>query len=535
MKSHLIISRQTRAEQNTLRRIQRGLLLGMAALIITITSLSWHYYQKDKQVFIHSTESISPSKLDVILEELAHLVSDVIQDTLFIAKMHKDYLENSPSQAMLQTKRLLENISAIKPVYDQLRILSPSGMEKIRINQTQEGPYAVPPSQLQDKRHRYYYQEALEVPKGHIYISPIDLNIEHGQIERPYKPMMRFATPVYDHNNQITSVVIVNYLARELINVLSKYSQGNVQLMLLNQAGYWIKAPRPDLEWGFMFPERKDTKFSKSFPDVWKVISSQKSGRLEHPEGIFNFETIDFDSIKRANDKLNQTFSLSAFTPEFNNWKLVTYLPKTTLDEAIGSMQVRYALIAGLLIILSSISLFLLYQNTLNRYKQRQALLSQAYFDQLTGAYNRTSLDNITQETFKHDKDAAFIFIDLDGFKPINDQYGHQTGDEVLKIIVKRVQHLLRANDVLFRLGGDEFAILLSGQMNRADIEHIVRRIEEVIEKPMQIKQNRIEVRASVGYSCYGEDGHDADSLLNAADEKMYAVKHARKQPKQTD
>jgi len=533
MKSHLIISRQTKAEQSNLRRIQRGLLLGMAALVIAITSLSWHYYQKDRQVFIHSTESISPSKLDVILEELVYLVSDVIQDTLFIAKMHQAYLENSPGVAMLQTKQLLENISSIKPIYDQLRVLGPTGMEQIRINHTEEGPYAVPQNQLQDKRHRYYYQEALEVPKGHVYISPIDLNIEHGQIERPYKPMMRFATPVYDHNNQITSVIIVNYLAQELINVLSKYSEGNVQLMLLNHAGYWIKAPRPDLEWGFMFPEHKDTNFSKSFPDVWELISNQKSGRLEHPEGIFNYETIDFESIKHANEKLNQTFSLTAFTPEFNNWKLVTYLPKDTMNEAIGSIRARYVLIAGLLIILSAVSLFLMYQNTLNRYKQRQALLSQAYFDQLTGAYNRTSLDNITKEAFKHNQDAAFIFIDLDGFKPINDEYGHQTGDEVLKIIVKRVQHLLRSNDVLFRLGGDEFAILLSGQLTRADIEHIIQRIEEVIEKPMQIKQNRIEVRASVGYSCYGEDGHDADSLLNAADEKMYAVKHARKQSKQ--
>lgn len=530
MKTNLDISRQSREDRNTLRRIQQGLIVGMGVLVILIASLSWHYYQKDKQVFIHSTESISPSKLDVILEELVYLVSDVIQDTLFIAKMHEDYLENSPGMAMSQTKQLLENISAIKPIYDQLRVLGPNGMEQIRINHVENKPYIVPQNELQDKRHRYYYQEALEVPKGHVYISPIDLNVEHGEIERPYKPMMRFAAPVYDQNNQLTSVVIVNYLAQELINVLSKYSDGNVQLMLLNHASYWIKAPHPNLEWGFMFPERQNTNFGNAFPDVWAHISSQQNGRLNHPEGIFNYETIDFERIKNTNTKLNQALSLSAFTPDFNNWKLVTYLPRTTLDEAIGSMQTRYILIAALLMVLSAVSLYLLYQNTLNRYKQRQALLAQAYFDQLTGAYNRTSLDSITRETFRQKQDAAFIFIDLDGFKPINDQYGHQTGDEVLKIVVKRMQHLLRTNDVLFRLGGDEFAILLGGQLTHADIEHIVTRIEEVIEKPMQIKQNRVEVHASVGYSRYGEDGRDADSLLNAADEKMYAIKHARKQ-----
>jgi diguanylate cyclase (GGDEF)-like protein len=125
----------------------------------------------------------------------------------------------------------------------------------------------------------------------------------------------------------------------------------------------------------------------------------------------------------------------------------------------------------------------------------------------------------------------GFIFIDLDEFKQVNDQYGHQVGDLFLQEAARRMQRQLRPGDILARLGGDEFAALVSTAHNRPDVLEIALRLERCFDEPFAVGGHVLHGSASVGFAIYPEDAPSADSLLSAADAVMYAVKQSRQSP----
>ncbi len=104
-----------------------------------------------------------------------------------------------------------------KKRYDQIRYLDSSGMEIVRINFNGGRPQVVKQRELQNKSSRYYFREALVLERGGIYLSPLDLNIEEGEIEYPLKPMMRFGTPVFDQAGDKKGIILLNYFGDYLI------------------------------------------------------------------------------------------------------------------------------------------------------------------------------------------------------------------------------------------------------------------------------------------------------------------------------
>lgn len=125
----------------------------------------------------------------------------------------------------------------------------------------------------------------------------------------------------------------------------------------------------------------------------------------------------------------------------------------------------------------------------------------------------------------RHNLQLAVMFIDLDGFKSINDAFGHDVGDNVLCELAQRVQATIRSEDMLARIGGDEFVVLLSHASCEGDTELVARRILEVFEPPVVVAGNAISASASIGISLYPKDGQDLEALLKAADDAMYSVK----------
>lgn len=129
------------------------------------------------------------------------LLSDIMT-----ARRVYDMVEIQPEEKrdseLSRIRTILEAVSQRKEVYDQLRYLDMEGNEIVRINFKDDHAQVVPPEQLQNKRHRYYFSEAVQLGCRKIYVSPLDLNIEHGQIEVPLKPMIRLASPVYDDEGQ---------------------------------------------------------------------------------------------------------------------------------------------------------------------------------------------------------------------------------------------------------------------------------------------------------------------------------------------
>ena len=162
------------------------------------------------------------------------------------------------------------------------------------------------------------------------------------------------------------------------------------------------------------------------------------------------------------------------------------------------------------------------------KYSQQQ-LKHMAFYDPLTNLPNRTLLAERMQaalkQCYKTGKLLAIGYLDLDHFKPVNDELGHDTGDQLLIEVANRLRHASRAHDTIARLGGDEFVLLLPGQDSRAQAEEALNRILHRIAAPYRLRGHKISISASLGVTLFPDDDSDPDMLLRHADQAMYKAK----------
>ncbi len=121
------------------------------------------------------------------------------------------------------------------------------------------------------------------------------------------------------------------------------------------------------------------------------------------------------------------------------------------------------------------------------------------------------------------------MYVDLDGFKWVNDTYGHECGDEVFRITADRIKAEIRETDTVGRIGGDEFLVILSQISDILDTRHVAGDIMGQISQVILIDRGEISVGASLGISIYPDDGTTSDELIRQADKAMYLVKHSGK------
>jgi diguanylate cyclase (GGDEF)-like protein len=167
------------------------------------------------------------------------------------------------------------------------------------------------------------------------------------------------------------------------------------------------------------------------------------------------------------------------------------------------------------------------------RHKREAELRREACHDPLTGAMNRAELERQLTKALSHaDRTGyrgAVMLIDIDDFKSINDAYGHQMGDEVLKEIVKRLTAITRSGDSVARLGGDELVVILEGLNDRADAATVARKAVERTCYEISVNGSRLRVSTSIGIALFPEQGNSFHLLLEAADQAMYTAKRRGK------
>ncbi|MCG8615907.1 MAG: GAF domain-containing protein, partial [Desulfobacterales bacterium] len=290
------------------------LLLGCAVYI--------YHIQVSSDLSMHRDHEIH--QVGVGKSYISGELSPVIQDVKFIVQM----VENTANQGVSHEEHLMQltpfllKFGSTHNRYDQIRYIDASGMETVRINNTETGTVAVTGNDLQFKGGRYYFKDAVHLKKGQIYFSPFDLNVEEGDIETPIKPMIRIAGPVYDADNRLIGIVVLNYLGRFLIEKLNTVrSDTGTSLMLLNKDGYWLKGMRPEDEWGFMFKTKQGISFRTKFPNLWSKVSGNRQGQLETSEGLLTFTTV-FPLAEKVppvegTSQRNETYY----------WKIVSLIP----------------------------------------------------------------------------------------------------------------------------------------------------------------------------------------------------------------
>lgn len=201
-------------------------------------------------------------------------------------------------------------------------------------------------------------------------------------------------------------------------------------------------------------------------------------------------------------------------------WADATHQPHVPLDPV--------SMIAMGTLVLASVCAI----STVGRHfsdRQSDALEFLARHDPLTGLLNRNAFEERVIEALarsqRHERRLALVFIDLDGFKDVNDEHGHGVGDRVLVTIAERIDSVTRQTDAASRLGGDEFVVLLDDVAEPKNVSLYAARLLELIERPVELGDTCITVGASLGIATFPEDGRDATSLTRAADLAMYDAK----------
>ncbi len=285
-------------------------------------------------------------------------VKAVISDLVFLSanpELHQ-MLENDNSASRQKVADAFLAFCETRAIYDQVRFLDETGMERIRVNFGDGQPYVVADEQLQNKAKRYYFTDAFSLEPGQVFVSPLDLNIERGEIELPLKPMIRFGTPVSDLEGRKRGIVLLNYFGAKLIESLDQASTGIAgSTMLLNSGGYWLRGLNPEDEWGFMYPDRNDRTLAQRDPDAWQDISVQDEVQFSNEQGIYTFATTQpLSEAMLSSSGAGSAFepSESSFAGEKYYWKIVSLVPPDVLRDRIGATLVRWMPFYGLFVLL---------------------------------------------------------------------------------------------------------------------------------------------------------------------------------------
>jgi len=453
----------------------------------------------------------------------------IMSDLLILARHNAFYADRKllDIKAFKTLQSDLSYFSKMKGVYDQIRFLNTEGLEIVRVNYREGEANAIAVKLLQNKGDRYYFKESMKLAQGMVYVSPLDLNKERGQIEEPHKPMIRFGTPVFNAQGDKIGVLLLNYLAGQLLDDFSS-AVANIadHATLINADGYWLKHPDPSMEWGFMLNHAHN--LLKMHPVGSEKIFLEEEGQYLHNAGIFTFTTIHFfqtlqlyNAQKGAREKIARDTAYQ--------WKVISHVTPETLhaeNRAILRSLVQIATPVFLLLMLLSWRLYGA------RMKEKEAgvlLKQQATIDTLTGLPNRQLFQDRLARAILHNKRLktrfALFFVDLDKFKIVNDTLGHAAGDQLLQEVSARIQQVIRESDTVARLGGDEFTVILNGVNENDDIVKVAQLIIKSLGKPFTLDGQQANIGASIGIAIFPEDGVEETGLMRNADSAMYQAK----------
>ncbi len=355
--------------------------------------------------------------------------------------------------------------------------------------------------------------------------------MEYGEIERPFKPVIRIVTPVVNGIGEKAGVIVINLRAASMLEALDKTSNAiNGRLGLVNQDGFWLYGVAPKKLWGFMFQDKLDYTFSRENPVVWKKIQIGQRGTIQTTEGIHIFESVKYDE-SHLFQKTEDTQVQDEDELHRPTWKLISFIPASVASDGLQKIRLLFISLFLFIAVFGGIGAITLVRTLLKSQEAKREILRLAHYDPLTNLANRSLFnENLTLElahALRLQEPLVLMYMDLDRFKPINDELGHEAGDEVLKQASDRLKTCLRESDTLARLGGDEFAAILPHPGTQGDMAKIAERIIECFSKPFSPMGHKREVGISIGIAIFTRFENSTDELIRHSDKAMYQAKKA--------
>ncbi len=326
-------------------------LLAFLKLFLPLTLLvvfaSWLYDQNQDERLLAKIRNQEALAVGLAGSSVQRDIQTIIGDLNFMAEHYAlQKVVNDPASP--ESFRLEVNFTSLikaKKFYDRVRWIDASGQEIVRAERINEEARLIAKDQLRNRSERYYFAEAMQVEAGSIYVSPLDLKAESGQIEIPFKPMLRLAMPLADKQGIKKGIVIINYLAEPMLHSFAAGTpNGATHISLLDGAGNWLHSPNVADEWGFMFNDATRT-LANRFPATWAKMQGA-SGQFEDENGLWTYESIY--PLNPGSDY---------------RWLVVSHIEPSQLAASTANNELGYQTYSSLLLLVFGLGIFYFQRN----------------------------------------------------------------------------------------------------------------------------------------------------------------------------
>lgn len=545
-------------------------LLGMAVALVT----GYYAHGLGKDLLVRSTQAEIFNLAKGVARRVALVREEVSRDLSLLAS-HQEVVKmlRQPNEHLAaDLQALLVAMLRSNPQYLQVRLISQAGygLERVRVDRGLQGPEVVQGDALQEKGHFDYVFAALALPAGQTYLSRLSILREYGgsRQAKDYASAV-LSMPVHDTDGSLWGVVVINVDLEAVFSGLSGELPAGFDLLLTNTEGDYLVHPLAHKTFGFERGRRMllqdDVPQAQALVDghSYQLMTTLDGGAYAQRPVLAAFVATDVRAHS-AEKKLilGVTRPLDPIVAQADS------LLYGTLKALAGVIAVSAVLAFALARVLvkpleqtgQALTLFgrsgvmgelptqrndeigvlarevqtmgqqiALQMGQLRDHQEELQHLAQ--HDMLTGLPNR----RVLQERLSHaiaqarrsGRTLALLFIDLDHFKDINDQLGHEVGDALLVALAQRLKGLTREADTVVRMGGDEFVVLVDGPTDREHVAAIAQKLLHALQQPVVWQGHTLQVGASIGISQYPQDGQTDVEMLANADRAMYRVKTA--------
>lgn len=400
----------------------------------------------------------SQAEVESIRNVVESNILQLVKDSEIFAGFISHHGDISSDYMKEMTQLFIDNIQ-LRKNYMKMRILDLSGKEVIRVDRVNDIPISKAEDELQDKSERYYFKDTANIDNDETYLSDLDLNVEKGEIEVPFKPTLRSGKKIVVDGNNL-GYLILNYDIGNLIDHIHRKNNSIYKSkIIVNDRGDFIFSNKAEDNWSFVF-DKKAKGMNEKYPEIWGQVNRHNKGYSEGDGWIVIYEKIDFRNLL-----LDNRIELSSISKSKGLY-LIDYISdghikilrenivKRNRKYLYLSLFIGFILSLGLASILTRLSI---YKKTIKKNKK---------YDSLTALLNRdTGLKILNEKISKAKKKKSIISVSIlkiRNIKLINRKYGYNFGDDIIKELGKIIFLTLEGDEgEAIRLSGNSFLIYM--------------------------------------------------------------------------
>lgn len=388
-----------------LRHPRRLLVLFLPIFAFVATSaITIYWIEKERRHAQHAQDAHEAVTLSI--RSISRTMQAITRDVRYLSDdiAIQQAMDNPNEKNLANLAADWMSFSRNKQIYDKIRWIDENGKERLRINYGSPRIIRVPASKLEDKSMRYFFSDTIKLNVGEIFVSPLDLNVDRNEIEVPHKPTIRLGTPLLDSQGRRRGILLVNYLAIDLLATFEKTFQLNKRTgWLLNKDGYWLTGGKPEEAFAFMFG-RTEASMAARYPDAWQQIQAADSGHFLTQDGFWTFNTVS-PLVEGQKTSSGSADILAASAARLDSrkytWKTVYLMPMSAYNAGLTSLAIKLAAASCLLLLLFFIGIWrltriqLMEQDTREKLKKIVAMRT----DALTAAHEKLTVEQARLNT----------------------------------------------------------------------------------------------------------------------------------------